>query len=66
VIVLDLLLSATNSMLELQEKGSMMKIHPRISESCHKFHEFWLELNSGKLGFVLRVLQFLEFVMILI
>jgi len=53
-----------NSMLELQEKGSMMKIHPRISESCPEFHEFWLELSFGKLGFVLRVLQFSEFVVI--
>jgi len=46
------------------EISSMMKIHLWISESSHEFHEFWPELNSGKLGFVELFFNFSELVVI--
>ena len=44
VIVRNLLLSVTNSMLELQIEGSMMMIRHWITENQRKLH--WIRLNS--------------------
>jgi len=61
VIVLSLLLSAMNSVLELQRKGSMMRIQPWIFESCHGFHGFGLNLLLEILGFANLFFNFLSF-----